>query len=61
MEEDRGNKNYQIALHYKMKFYENQYPVEGELVMGQSEKSEENGCYVALLQYNNKIGMMPIN
>lgn len=30
-------------------------------MQGQSEKSEENGCYVALLEYNGRNGMMPIN
>lgn len=32
MEEDR-NKNMLIAQHYKMRFYENEFPYEGELVM----------------------------
>jgi hypothetical protein len=32
MEEER-NKNVHIAQHYKMRFYENEFPVEGELVM----------------------------
>ena len=31
------------------------------VTQGQSEKSEENGCYVALLEYNGRNGMMPIN
>ena len=30
-------------------------------MQGQSLKSEENGCYVALLEYNGINGMMPIN
>ena len=32
MEEER-NKNMFIAQHYKMRFYENEFPFEGELVM----------------------------
>lgn len=32
MEDDR-NKNLLIAQQYKMRFYENEYPVEGELVL----------------------------
>lgn len=31
MEEER--RNVHIAQHYKMRFYENEFPVEGELVM----------------------------
>jgi hypothetical protein len=31
--EDDKNKNYQIAQHYKMRFYENEFPEEGELVL----------------------------
>jgi hypothetical protein len=32
MEEER-NKNTHIAQHYKMRYYENEFPHEGELVM----------------------------
>ncbi len=43
-----------------VKYYENQYPAEGELVMVQCITCEENGCYVELLEYERKKGMVPL-
>lgn len=61
MDEDYTHKLSNIPPQYVMRYYRDEFPAEGDLVMGESEKSEENGCYVALLEYNNKQGMMPIN
>lgn len=43
-----------------VKYYENEYPKEGELVMVECTSCEENGCYVQLLEYERKKGMVPL-
>ena len=43
------------------KYYENDFPAEGELVMVECTSCEENGCYVELLEYEGKRGMIPLN
>lgn len=44
-----------------VKYYENDFPVENELVMVESTSCEENACYVKLLEYEGKMGMIPFN
>lgn len=44
-----------------VKYYKNDFPAEDELVMVECTSCEESGCYVELLEYENKKGMVPLN
>lgn len=57
-EEENENDTYGLDhvpnCNLKCRFYENQFPEEGEVVMGRTVRVEQvTGAYVALLEYNN--------
>lgn len=61
MDFDQGSEKSSGEVDLNCRFYENQYPEVGELVMVKIMSAEEMGAYVTLLEYNNIEGMIPMS